>query len=304
MWVSLVSDGGGSEARTTIIIPTFNRCNLLTKALNSALNQTVFCHVIVVDHGSTDDTAAVVGDFGDRVMYLRRETDHGPIFAWLEGVLHAQTPFVKLLFDDDYLAPQFLEYSEPLITADVGFAVVQAEIINLENGTVMSTRYRFPDAETGVYSIDSKLGKKIEVSMISPSALILRRRDALSALYLEKLPFQRHSYFGAGPDHYLKLFTMLHYPKFAYVAGVFSAFGSHPQSITVNARESTQQRLELDHSYREVWIFYLVLKTMKRLLPLFRSKESLGSALLRPPKEFIKLLRSRRRSEVRELHFD
>lgn len=265
-----MSNNPAQLVRTTIIIPTFNRSELLKKAVASALGQSVVCDVIVVDHGSSDATEAVVRALGDQVTYLRREVDHGPIFSWVDGVLNCKTPFVKLLFDDDYLAPDFVESCENLMNDDVGFVVTQAEVVGLENGRVLSTRFQYLDAETSTYSNASQLGKVVESVMISPSALLLRRSEALDALYLGKLPFQRYSYFGAGPDHYLKLFAMLHYPKFGYVAKPLSSFGSHPQSITTRALQSSPERLALKRAYREVWIFYRILKGLKRLLPFFR----------------------------------
>jgi glycosyltransferase involved in cell wall biosynthesis len=40
----------------TIVIPTFNRSAMLRRCIESALAQTLACEVIVVDHGSKDDT--------------------------------------------------------------------------------------------------------------------------------------------------------------------------------------------------------------------------------------------------------
>lgn len=264
--------------QTTLIIPTFNRSELLKKAVESALGQSVACDVIVVDHGSSDDTEAVMRAFGDQVTYIRREVDHGPIFSWVDGVLNSKTPFIKLLFDDDYLAPDFVEACEKLMNDDVGFVVTQAEVVDLEDERVLSTQFQCPAAKTSTYTNGSRLGKVIESAMISPSALLLRRSEALDALYLGKLPFQRYSYFGAGPDHYLKLFAMLHYPKFGYVAKPLSSFGSHPESITTSALQSSPERLALKRAYRDVWIFYRILKVLKRILPFFRYRNPLDLA--------------------------
>ena len=42
----------------TILITTYNRLDLLKRAINSALEQTIKCEIIVVDDCSTDDTNA------------------------------------------------------------------------------------------------------------------------------------------------------------------------------------------------------------------------------------------------------
>jgi glycosyltransferase involved in cell wall biosynthesis len=58
----------------SVIIPTYNYGKYIAEAVASALDQrSAPYEVIVVDDGSTDDTAAVVRSFGDRVSYLRQE---------------------------------------------------------------------------------------------------------------------------------------------------------------------------------------------------------------------------------------
>lgn len=106
--------------------------------------------------------------------------------------------------------------------------------------------------------------------MVSPTALLLRRDDAIDALFLGKLQFQRATYFGAGPDHFLKLLAMLRHDRFGYVAEPLCTFGSHAESITTDALGSASSKVALKRSYREVWVFYRMLKVAKRLWPLFR----------------------------------
>jgi len=58
----------------SVIIPTYNRSALLGNAIESVLSQTFRDFtLIVVDDGSTDDTGALAGSFGDRVIYIRQD---------------------------------------------------------------------------------------------------------------------------------------------------------------------------------------------------------------------------------------
>ncbi|HEX6608456.1 MAG TPA: glycosyltransferase, partial [Chloroflexia bacterium] len=56
----------------SVVIPTYNRAELLRAALESVQAQTApVAEVVVVDDGSTDDTAAVVAEFADRGLPMR-----------------------------------------------------------------------------------------------------------------------------------------------------------------------------------------------------------------------------------------
>ena len=66
----------------SVIIPTFNRAKMLKKAVDSALAQTANVEVIIVNHGSTDNTDEVVASYGGSVRYIKRTEDFGPHFCF------------------------------------------------------------------------------------------------------------------------------------------------------------------------------------------------------------------------------
>ena len=54
------------RAKISVIIPTFNRGNLIGKSIKSVLNQTLQnLEIIIIDDGSTDDTKKEVEKFQD-----------------------------------------------------------------------------------------------------------------------------------------------------------------------------------------------------------------------------------------------
>lgn len=93
----------------SILITTYNRVNLLRRAVESALGQTVPCEVIVVDNASTDDTRAYVESLGDRVLYHRNATNTNHSGAVNAGASLATGDWIKLVDDDDYLADTCIE---------------------------------------------------------------------------------------------------------------------------------------------------------------------------------------------------
>ena len=70
------------EYTVSILIPTYNRANLIERAINSSLEQTHKCEIIVLS-GSNDDTYEICKSY-DKINYIRREKDYGLHFAKLK----------------------------------------------------------------------------------------------------------------------------------------------------------------------------------------------------------------------------
>jgi glycosyltransferase involved in cell wall biosynthesis len=252
--------------RVTIVIPTYNRPESLRQAIDSGLRQTEKCEVLVVDHGSTKETAEVALSFGDAISYIKREFDMGPIFAWLDGVVNSKSEYVKLLFDDDTLDDSYVQDLMGLMRPDVGFVSSNANVVDSQSQEILE-RSIFSFPKTGVYRTSSFTGERVAHMMISPSALILRRDDILSGLHLSRLPLQTSSYFGAGPDHFIKLQAMIRYHRFAVVNQPLVTFGHHPGSITAQSQQDPTKREGLKAVYDETWSFYQHLRLLKFLRP-------------------------------------
>lgn len=100
-----------ADAGVSIIIPTYNHMHFVGEAIDSALAQThKRFEVIVVDDGSTDSTSEVVGRYGSRVRYIRKENG-GLSAARNAGIRAASECNLVFLDADDRLAPTQLELS-------------------------------------------------------------------------------------------------------------------------------------------------------------------------------------------------
>lgn len=89
-----------SNYAISAIIPTYNRAHLITRSISSVLNQlSIEDELIVIDDGSTDDTAKVVAQFGDKVRYIKT-TNQGVGAARNRGVREAKNPLVTFLDSD------------------------------------------------------------------------------------------------------------------------------------------------------------------------------------------------------------
>ena len=87
--------------RVSIIIPTYNRAEFLTEALNSIMSQTYKdFELIVVDDGSSDNTKEVVKNFDGEIKYLYRK-NQGVSAARNLGINEAKGEFLSFLDSDD-----------------------------------------------------------------------------------------------------------------------------------------------------------------------------------------------------------
>lgn len=95
----------------SVIIPTYNHAETLPRAIDSVLAQTFEgFELLVVDDGSTDDTADVVAAYDDdRVRYVAHETNRGASVARNTGIERARGEFMAFLDSDDEWLPTKLE---------------------------------------------------------------------------------------------------------------------------------------------------------------------------------------------------
>ncbi|HXK61553.1 MAG TPA: glycosyltransferase family 2 protein [Acidobacteriota bacterium] len=96
-------------ASITVIIPTWNRGDLLRNCLESLRRQTVSASVLVVDNGSVDSTPAIMADCFPEFQYLRLESNHGFAKAINRGIERTGTEFIALLNNDTEADPGWIE---------------------------------------------------------------------------------------------------------------------------------------------------------------------------------------------------
>lgn len=114
-----------NQPSVSIVITTYNYGQYIKEAINSALEQTLPpCEIIVADDGSTDNTAEIVAEYGDRVRYIRYE--HKGICQLRNALLdEAKGEWLLFLDADDYLATDFIEQSfRDISTGDESLAIV------------------------------------------------------------------------------------------------------------------------------------------------------------------------------------
>ncbi|MGD0711505.1 MAG: glycosyltransferase family 2 protein [Bacteroidales bacterium] len=94
----------------SIILPTFNRAYMLSRAIHSVIEQTFpGWELIIIDDGSTDNTPDIVKEFSDsRIIYIYQQNAERST-ARNNGIDLAKGKYICFLDSDDYYLPNHLE---------------------------------------------------------------------------------------------------------------------------------------------------------------------------------------------------
>jgi len=97
------------KSQVSVVVPSYNSAAYLPDAIDSALNQTIApLEVIVVDDGSTDETAQVLERYQGRIRAVFQE-NRGPAAARNRGIAEARGGLIAFLDADDVWLPEKLE---------------------------------------------------------------------------------------------------------------------------------------------------------------------------------------------------
>ncbi len=171
-----------STPTVSVVIPTYNRANLVSQAIESALAQTHPPHeVIVVDDGSTDDTVTVGAKYGPVVRYLR-QTNSGPSVARNLGVDAATGDWIALLDSDDLWLPTKLEKQLRLLRQfpDAAACYCDFQYVDLE-GRLLEEHSGFREPR----SRDATFCQLLDGCPIPTPTLVIRRDCLAGGLRFE-----------------------------------------------------------------------------------------------------------------------
>ncbi len=119
--------------RVSIIIPAYNRADMILTALNSVLAQTYTdWEAVVVDDGSSDNTREVVAGVKDaRVRYIYQENKGLP-GARNTGIRASGGEYVAFLDSDDAFLPDKLALQVPVLDANPDLCLVAGGFIEVD----------------------------------------------------------------------------------------------------------------------------------------------------------------------------
>ncbi|MGM0440987.1 MAG: glycosyltransferase family 2 protein [Elusimicrobiota bacterium] len=127
----------------SVVIPTYNRREFLSKAVESVLEQTFKdFELIVVDDGSTDGTERLIKKYPDkRITYLYQE-NRGVSRARNRGIKEAAGKYIAFLDSDDWWLEEKLEITRKAIEDNPDYGVFHTQEKWYRNGQLLNQKKR------------------------------------------------------------------------------------------------------------------------------------------------------------------
>ena len=153
--------------RVSIIIPVFNRLELLERALESLQKQSFQdFEVIVVDDHSTDDIFSVTKKYNVRYF---KTIGKGVSAARNTGIRSSDSELLAFLDSDDEWLPNKLELQMQYLTANPHSSIVHTNELWIRNGQPVKQNTKHQKMGGRIFS------QCTELCLIAPSSVLIRR---------------------------------------------------------------------------------------------------------------------------------
>ena len=178
-------------SRVSVVVPTYNRAELLKEALESIRSQTLPpLEVVVVDDGSTDHTAHICAALGQSIRYIRQDNG-GPAAARNTGIRDARGEWIAFCDSDDvWVADKLAVQMEALACTGTGWSLSDFSLIGPDGKALPGGERGFERsfatlAESGT-SAEEHLGEWLVRGQVpsAPEPIVIYTGDAYGMLFL------------------------------------------------------------------------------------------------------------------------
>ncbi len=205
--------------RISVVIPSYNRRHTLQRALQSVLEQrSPVDEIILVDDGSSDDSAAMVTREFPQVRLLR-QPNQGVSAARNRGIQAAQYEWIALLDSDDSWMPHKIESMRAAATQHPGYVLYHSDEIWIRRGVRVNPMQKHRKSGGWIFT------QCLPLCAISPSATLLQKSVLQDlGLFDENLP--------ACEDYDLWLRLCHRYPVHYIDEPLITKYGGHDDQLS------------------------------------------------------------------------
>ncbi|RBN50311.1 glycosyltransferase family 2 protein [Flavobacterium psychrolimnae] len=229
-----------SKPKITIIIPVYNRAQLLSYTLNSILEQTfIDWECILIDDQSIDDSFLVLKAYqkkDPRFKVFRRpaELKKGANSCRNYGFLQAIGSYIKWFDSDDIMLPKHLEIAyHTILKNKLDFVVTDTLNFNHENGEIVNKPYKFDRKEAIITAENFALN---QIGWITDDFLGSRE-------IVEKIKFNEKIIDGDEYNFFIKLMQLPFNGNF--IDEVLTYRRIHENSVTVKNKKNETNYLSI-----------------------------------------------------------
>lgn len=216
------------EIKISVLMPAYNAAAFIAEAIASVLAQT-FSHfeLIIINDGSTDDTAGVVASFTDaRIVWLQQE--HAGIAAALNnGLQYAKADYIARFDADDICYSYRLQKQYDFITHHPEYIIVGSSADYVDQyGAYIFTYHPPAFADADIQQIKQRTCPFIHSSVLYKKDIVIQQGGY-------------NTYAHTFEDHLLWL-TILNEGKAYNIKQPLLKVRLNPQSITIDEQWHTK----------------------------------------------------------------
>lgn len=155
----------------SVIIPTFNRAQVLNRAIISVLNQTYKnFELIIVNDGSTDETDAVLVKLNNEKIIIMEQDNKGVSNARNNGIKKAQGEYICFLDSDDEWLDTKLEEQINYLKQNPKTVCIHTNEVWIRNGVRVNQMKKHKKGGGDQYL------PSLQLCLISPSTVFLKKQ--------------------------------------------------------------------------------------------------------------------------------
>jgi glycosyltransferase involved in cell wall biosynthesis len=153
----------------SVVIPSYNRLSTLIRAIDSVIAQTSKVdEIIIVDDGSSDNTAVEVSARYPQLKLLRQENS-GVSSARNYGIKQAKGDWIALLDSDDSWLPNKIERIRKAQRLNPEISLFHSDEIWIRNGVRVNAMNKHQKSGGWIFQ------QCLPLCVISPSAVVIKR---------------------------------------------------------------------------------------------------------------------------------
>ena len=215
----------------SVIIPTYNRKNLITRAIKSVINQSLKpFEIIIVDDGSTDGTYEFINQFFPEIRVIR-QLNNGVSSARNLGLKNAKGNWIAFLDSDDEWFSKKLEFQKKAIDHSDKYLISHTNEIWIRNGVRVNQMKKHQKYGGSIFE------KSLDICRISPSSVLINRK-----IFEDIGKFDETLKICEDYDFWLRISSK--YPVLFLDELLIKKYGGHKDQLSKNTIGIEQYRIQ------------------------------------------------------------